>query len=146
SGVGRGPGLAGLDAVVEGEVADDPRSLADGFEVLVAPTTISTASGARAPAGNVLVRVRGTAGEPALGDEVQAAGRLEEPRDQPSFDRRAYLAQRGAYLEIRSGTIQVVRQRAGIRGLPGWLRDRYLQSISSLMPAPHAQVLVAVVL
>ena len=37
-------------------------------------------------------------------------------------------------------------QQAGVHGFPGWLRDRYQQSVSSLMPAPHAQVLVAVVL
>jgi competence protein ComEC len=142
----RAPALAGLHAVVYGEVADDPRSVADGFEVLVAPTMISTAAGRRAPAGNVLARVRGTTGEPALGDQVAASGRLDLPHDQPTFDRRAYLAQRGAYLEMRSATLQVIGQRAGIRGLPGWLRDRYQQAISGLMPAPHAQVLVAVVL
>ena len=33
SAVARAPGLAGLHAVVAGEVADDPRSVADGFEV-----------------------------------------------------------------------------------------------------------------
>src|SRR5437764_823831 len=71
---------------------------------------------------------------------------LAVPRDEPAFDRRAYLAQSGAYLEMRSATLQVTAQKAGVRGFPGWLRDRYQQSISGLMPSPHAQVLVAVVL
>jgi competence protein ComEC len=146
SAAARAPALAGLRAVVDGEAADDPRSTADGFEVLVAPNSMSTTGGPRPPAGNVLVRVRGSASEPAVGDQVRASGRLDLPRDQPTFDRRAYLAQSGAYLEMRSAKLEVARRQAGVSGLPGWLRDGYQQAISSLMPAPHAQVLVAVVL
>src|SRR5262249_17911620 len=62
------------------------------------------------------------------------------------FDRRAYTAQKGAYLEIRSATLTVLRHAGGVRAVPGWLRDRYRSAIASLVPPPHAGVLVGVVL
>jgi competence protein ComEC len=141
----RAPALAGTVALVEGRVADDPRFLASGEELLVAPDRLGTATGDRQPAGSVIVFVRGT---PAIGidDHVQATGRLSLPRNLPGFDRRAYAAQRGAYLEMRGANVNVVRRAAGLRSLPGWLRDRYREAIVALVPPPHAGVLVGVVL
>ena len=83
--------------------------------------------------------VRGTP-DVAIGDRVQVAGRLDLPRDRPDFDRRAYVAQRGAYLEIRSATLTVEDRAGGLRALPGWLRDHYRRAITSLVPPPHAEV------
>jgi competence protein ComEC len=146
SAAARATALAGLQAVVDGEVADDARPVAGGFEVLVTPRRLATAAGPRAPAGAVMVGVRGSTGEPSVGDLVEASGRLQLPRDQPDFDRRAYLSQRGAYLEMRSARLQVVGRRAGPRALPGWLRGRYQEALADLMPSPHAEVLTGVVL
>jgi ComEC/Rec2-related protein len=141
----RAPTLAGLQAVVRGTVEDDPRPLADGYQLLISPQAIQSALGPRSPAGNVLILVRGD-GAPGVGDEVEATGRLDLPRDQPTFDVRVYLAQRGAFLEMRSARVQVVQQAGGPRALPGWVRDRYREAVSSVLPPPHAEVLTAVVL
>jgi competence protein ComEC len=142
---GRAPALAGLQAVVEGRLADDPRLLAGAEELLVVPGTLATSSGQVAPAGSVVAFVKGA---PAVGidDLVQVTGRLDLPRDTPTFDRRAYTAQKGAYLEIRSASLTVVSRAGGLRAFPGWLRDRYRTAITSLIPPPHADVLVGVVL
>ncbi|HXM55315.1 MAG TPA: ComEC/Rec2 family competence protein, partial [Candidatus Dormibacteraeota bacterium] len=141
----RAPALAGQQAVVDGRVADDPRLLAGGVELLVTPGSLATAAGPTAPAGAVVAFVRGTP-DVAIGDRVQVAGRLDLPRDQPDFDRRAYVAQRGAYLEIRSASLTVEDRAGGLRALPGWLRDHYRRAIVSLVPPPHAEVLVGIVL
>jgi competence protein ComEC len=141
----RAPALAGLQVMITGRLADDPRLLAGAEELLVTPDTIATTTGLVAPAGNVVAFVKG---EPAVGidDVVQVRGRLDLPRDTPTFDRRAYTAQKGAYLEIRSALLSVVSHAGGIRALPGWLQDRYRTAIVSLIPSPHAEVLVGVVL
>jgi competence protein ComEC len=141
----RAPALAGLQAVVQGRLADDPRLLASGVELLVAPDRLATSSGVRAPAGNVIAFVKG-APDVAIDDEVQVAGRLDLPRDQPDFNRRAYAAQKGAFLEIRGASLTVVSEAGGVRTLPGWLRDRYRRAIAALLPPPHSEVLVGVVL
>lgn len=141
----RAPALAGQQALVEGRVADDPRLLAGGVEVLVAPERLATPAGPRTPAGRIVVFVRG-APDVAIGDRVQAAGRLDLPRDRPDFDRRAYVAQKGAYLEIRSASLTVQSRAGGLRAVPGWLRDHYRQAIAVLVPPPHSEVLVGVVL
>jgi len=141
----RAQALIGLQAAVEGRVADDPRLLGGAEELQVAPDTVATLSGRVAPAGSVVAFVKGA---PMVGidDLVQVTGRLDLPRDTPTFDRRAYTAQKGAYLEIRSASLTVVRRAGGLRALPGWLRDRYRTAIGTLIPSPHAQVLVGVVL
>jgi competence protein ComEC len=141
----RAPALAGQRALVEGSVADDPRLLAGGEELLVAPDRLATDAGPRTPAGSIVVFVKG-APDVAIGDRVQVLGRLDLPRDRPDFDRRAYLAQKGAYLEIRSASLTVQSRAGGLRTLPGWLRDHYRRAIASLVPPPHAEVLVGVVL
>jgi len=134
----RAAALAGRSVIVQGAVVDDPRVTSSGYEALVA---------ADHPAGigNVLVRVRGP-GEVGVGDEVSASGRLKLPADQPAFDRRAYLAQSGAYLELDVPRLDVLQAGGGPRALPGWLRDRYRVAIDLLVPEPHAAVLMGVVL
>jgi len=141
----RAPALVGLQAVVQGHLADDPRLLSGSEELLVAPDVLDTPSGRLAPAGRIVAFVRGA---PSVGidDLVQVTGRLDLPRDQPTFDRRAYTAQRGAYLEMRSATLNVVSRSGGLRALPGWLRDRYRGAVTGLVPPPHSDVLVGVVL
>jgi len=130
--------LAGRTAIVQGTVVDDPKLTAAGYEALVA---------ADRPAGigNVLVRVRGP-GAVGAGDQVSASGRLKLPADQPGFDRRAYLAQSGAYLELDVPRLDLVQTGGGLRTLPGWLRDRYREAVDRLLPPPHAAVLMGVVL
>lgn len=141
----RAPALAGQQAVVDGRVADDPRLLAGGVELLVAPDRMATQDRLLPLAGGVVAFVRGSAAV-GIDDHVTVTGRLDLPRDTPSFDRRAYEAQKGAYLEIRSARLSVVRHAGGVRALPGWLRDRYRAAVTQLMPPPHSEVLVGVVL
>lgn len=137
--------LAGTQALVEGTVVDDPRLLDGGFEVLVFPHRLLTSSGPHTPAGNVLARVR-AGPEPEVGDSVEVLGRLDLPRQRPDLDRRAYLAQRGAHLEMRTAQLRLVSRGPGVRSLPARLRDSYREAVQTLLPPPHAQVLVGVVL
>jgi competence protein ComEC len=141
----RAPALAGLQVVVDGRVADDPRFLAGGVELVIAPERMATQSGPGTPAGPIVALVRGSP-DAAIDDRVQVAGRLDMPRDQPGFDRRSYLAQKGVYLEIRGARLTVLGHSSGARELPGWLRDRYREAIGGLLPPPHSEVLVGVVL
>lgn len=141
----RAEDAAGVQVVIEGRVADDPRAVANGFQVLVEPSRVTVASGRLASIGNILVRPRGTS-EPAIDDVVQASGRLRLPIDLPTFDRRAYLAQKHAYLELVQASLLVITPAGGIRGLPGRIRASYRQALGDLLPAPHAAVLVAIVL
>ena len=95
----RAAALAGQTVTLTGHVADDPRPSGGGVEVLVEPDGICPARGLVGGIGNLMVRWRGPT-EVAFGDEVQASGKLTLPRDLPTFDRRAYLAQRHVYLEV----------------------------------------------
>src|ERR1700694_2941334 len=92
-----------------------------------------------------MVRCRGPA-EAGFGDQVNATGKLALPRDLPSFDRRAYLAQRHAYLELDTTGINVINPASGIAALPSWLRVRYIAALVAALPAPHAAVLLGLVL
>lgn len=141
----RAKALAGAQAMMEGRVADDPRHGAGGYQVLVAPEKLVTEAGRQPPAGRVLVWVRGGP-DVGVDDRVEVVGRLQMPRDLPDFDRRGYLAARGAYLEVRNAGLNLLARATGLRGLPGWLRDRYRLAIAELMPPPHSEVLVGVVL
>jgi len=141
----RAAALAGQQAVVEGRIADDVRTLGGGYEALVEPSRVQLASGPAPPIGNLMVRVRGP-GQAAYGDLVHTAGRLALPADRPGFDRRAYLAQRQVFLELRADSLQVRDHPGGLPGVPGWLRDRYREAVQALLPAPHAAVLMGVVL
>jgi competence protein ComEC len=138
--------LAGAEAVLIAVVAEDPRPFAGGYEFTLEPQTLTTAASTQPGTGSVVVRAKAAAVVPGPGDRVRAVGKLELPRNRPGFDRRAYLAQRGAYLEMPSGQITLMQSEGGIRGLPGWLRDNYRKGIKELMPQPHAAVLVGVVL
>jgi competence protein ComEC len=148
--------IAGSQAVLVGRVTDDPRPLGDGYEAMVEPSRLALAGGGRAPAGarlatsigDVLVLGRGLSA-PGQGDVVEATGRLDLPRDLPGFDRRANLAQRGAYLELRASRVvdlEALDPASAPAALPGWLRDRYRAAVFELLPQPHAQLLVGIVL
>jgi competence protein ComEC len=114
--------------------------------VLVAPAALLAAGTSRQPVGDVMVTVRGDTG-PNPGDTVRVTGRLDLPRDRPDFKRRAYLAQQGAFLEMRSARLTVVAPaEGGLAGVPSRLRGLYGQAITSILPQPDAALLVAVVL
>jgi competence protein ComEC len=134
---GRAQALAGQTLVVTGRVIDDGRRSGGGSEVLIEPHNLNI--------GNVVVRWRGPT-EVAFGDEVKAIGKLALPRDMPTFDRRAYLAQRHAYVEMHSQNIDVVGNGSGATALPGWLRARYTEVLSRAVTPPHAELLLGVVL
>ncbi len=147
------PGLAALAATwagrpvtLSGLVVDDARGAAVGYEVLVQPEPTGRAgpAGARPP-GNLLVRVRNGV-PPAPGDSVQVSGRLRLPADRPGFDRRAYLAQRHALLELSGASLQITRHGEGPAALPALLREHYRSALADLLPAPHAAVLTGIVL
>jgi len=141
----RAASLAGQTVTVTGQVADDPRPSGGGVEVLVEPDGIALPAGHVAGIGNLMVRWRGPT-EVAFGDEVQASGKLTLPTDLPTFDRRAYLAQRHVYLEVEASALDVVATGSGIAGLPAWLRSRYTVALDNAVTAPHAAVLLGIVL
>ena len=141
----RAASLAGQTVALTGRVADDPRPSGGGVEVMVEPDGIAVPAGAVAGIGNLLVRWRGPT-EVGFGDEVQATGRLALPADLPTFDRRAYLAQRHVYLEVQASALDVVTRGSGIAGVPAWLRSRYSAALDAALTAPHAAVLLGIVL
>src|SRR5579864_5200782 len=141
----RAMALAGQAITLTGHVADDLRPSGAGVEVLVEPDAIALRRSAYGGIGNLMVRWRGPT-EVAFGDEVQASGKLTLPRDLPTFDRRAYLAQRHVYLELQASSLDVVATGSGIAGLPAWLRSHYTTALDNAVTAPHAAVLLGLVL
>lgn len=136
---------SGQTATIIGRVADDSRPAAGGAEALVEPELILV-GGERVPnLGNLLVRWRGP-DEAGFGDQVTVTGRLVPPRNLPGFDRRSYLAQRHAYLEVAATSIDVRNPAGGLYALPRWLRARYIAVLDDALPPPHAAILLGVVL
>ena len=141
----RAASLVGRIAVISGRVADDSRPSAGGGEVLVEPDQVVVGSSQVTGIGNLMVRWRGPA-VASFGAQVQATGKLVLPRDLPTFDRRAYLAQRQVYLELQTTGFDVVSDGSGLAALPAWLRARYTTALDDAVPAPHGAVLLGVVL
>lgn len=141
----RAASLVGRVAVITGRVADDSRPSAGGGEVLVEPDQVVIGSTQVTGIGNLMVRWRGPT-VAGFGQQVQATGRLMLPRDLPTFDRRAYLAQRQVYLELQTTSFDVLTDGTGPAALPSWLRERYTAALDDAVPAPHAAVLLGVVL
>jgi competence protein ComEC len=142
---GRALAAAGQIVTVTGRIADDSHAASGGSEALVEPDQIVSGGPTTLGIGNLLVRWRGPT-EAAFGDRVQASGKLAIPRDLPTFDRRAYLAQRHVFLELVATSFDVVSPGVGLAGLPGWLRAHYVAALDQALPAPHASVLLGVVL
>lgn len=142
---GRALASAGQTVTITGRVSDDSHPAAGGSEALVEPDRISGSSPATSGIGNLLVRWRGPT-EAAFGDSVQASGKLTIPRDLPTFDRRTYLAQRHVFLELQATSFDVVDHGSGLAGLPGWLRSHYVAALDQALPAPHASVVLGIVL
>jgi len=136
---------AGQAAVIRGVVADDSRPAGGGAEVLVIPSAIAVDGRALTDVGNLLVRWRGPL-TVAYGDQVQATGKLTLPRDMPTFDRRAYLAQSQAYLELQASSIDVTGRQDGLLRLAAEIRAWYAGAVNRVLPPPHASVLLGVVL
>jgi len=137
--------VAGQTATIIGRVADDSRPAGGGAEALIEPELI-VVGGERVPkVGNLLVRWRGP-DEAGFGDQVTVIGTLVPPRNLPSFDRRAYLAQRHAYLEVAATSIDVRDPAGGLYALPRWLRARYIAILDDALSPPHAAMLLGVVL
>jgi competence protein ComEC len=137
--------LVGTTVSITGRVADDSRPAGGGAEVLVEPAAIVAGATLITGIGNLMVRWRGPT-EVSFGDEVAAVGRLMLPRDLPTFDRRAYLAQRHVYLELQASSFDITSSAKGLAGLPGWLRARFTAALDAMLPAPHAGVLLGIVL
>ena len=141
----RAESVAGRVAIITGRVADDGRQTAGGGEVLVEPDRIFIGTQQVSGIGNLLVRWRGPT-QAAFGDQVRATGTLRLPRDLPTFDRRAYLAQRHVYVELNSTSFEVTSSGSGLAGIPAWLRTRYTSALDEALPPPHAAVLLGTVL
>lgn len=137
--------LAGQTATLVANVADDPRPSGAGEEILVEPDSLAVNGGMVERIGNVLVRWRGPS-EAGFGDVIQATGKLTLPRDLPTFDRRAYLAQRQVYLELQATNFDVVRNAPALALLPAWLREHFTAALDEVVPEPHSAVLVGIVL
>ena len=141
----RAAAYAGATVVMSGRVADDATAAGGGQEVLVEPTQIVDSTSTVTDIGNLLVRWRGPT-QAGFGDTVTATGKLILPRDLPSFDRRAYLSQRHVYLELQASSLDVTTSGTGVAQVPAWLRAAITQSLNTLVPAPHAAVLLGIVL
>lgn len=141
----RAVAVAGHSAVIRGAVADDSRPAGGGAEVLVNPTAVLVDGRPIDHIGNLMVRWRGPEAV-AYGDTIDAAGKLELPRDLPSFDRRAYLAQRQAYLELAATSLDVAGSRDGLLRFAAAIRAWYTRAVDRSLPPPHASVLLGVVL
>ena len=141
----RAAAAAGQIAVVAGRVADDSRATGGGAEVLVEPTEVLVYGARLTGIGKLMVRWRGPA-VAAYGDDVQATGKLLLPKDLPAFDRRAYLAQKHAYLELVATSFDVTGSSSGLPQVAGAIRSWYAGALDRLLPPPHAAVLVGVVL
>src|SRR5438309_5066497 len=141
----RAAAVAGRTVLMTGRVADDSRSVAGGAEVLVEPNNLVVGVTKLAGVGNLLVRWRAPT-QAGYGDLMRASGRLTLPRDLPGFDRRAYLSQRQVYLELQASSFDVTSSAAGPGALPSWLRSRYITDVNAALPAPHAAVLLGIVL
>jgi competence protein ComEC len=141
----RAGAFTGSTVVVTGRVADDSRPVSGGSEVLIEPDQLQLAGGAATGIGNLMVRWRGP-GSAAVGDEVLTSGKLTLPRDVPAFDRRAYFAQRGVFLELQATSFEVTAVQGGIASIPAWVRAHFTSAIDDAVPAPHAAVLLGVVL
>ena len=138
--------LAGLSGVMTGHVAADPTLTWDGYQARVSVDRIVARNGVWRPAGDVVVSVRNGV-PPSMGDTVQVTGRLAVPADSPGFDRRAYLARQGVYLEMREADLQVTDDGTGGPAvIPSRARELYRTAIETLVPEPHAALLLAVVL
>ena len=136
---------AGQIVTITAHISDDSHPAAGGSEALVEPDQLASSGTATLGIGNLLVRWRGPT-EASFGDLIQATGKLAIPRDLPSFDRRAYLAQRHVFLELDASSFDVKARGAGLAGVPGWLRARYVAALDQALPAPHASVLLGIVL
>jgi len=142
----RAAALAGRTVTVAGAAADDPKAVAGGYEVLLEPGSLLTADGGvLAPPGNLLVKARGQASI-GYGDRLEVTGRLRLPDERPGFDRRAYLAQRQVLLELPAPRVSSRPAPWAPAHLPSQLRQAYRSAIESLLPQPHAAVLLGVVL
>ena len=73
-------------------------------------------------------------------------GRLRLPDERPGFDRRAYLAQRQVLLELAATRVSALAASWTPARLPSQLRGAYRAAIETLLPEPHAAVLLGVVL
>jgi competence protein ComEC len=135
----------GQVAAITGRVTDDSHPASGGGEALVEPDRISIGGVSTPGIGNLLVRWRGPE-EATFGDQVKAVGKLVLPRDLPAFDRRAYLAQRHVFLEFVATSFNVVGDGSGLAGLPGWVRARLVAAFDQALPAPHASMLLGIVL
>jgi competence protein ComEC len=142
---GRALGAVGQIAAITGRIADDSHPASGGGEALVEPDRISIGGVSTTGIGNLLVRWRGPE-EATFGDQVKAVGKLVLPRDLPTFDRRAYLAQRHVFLEFVATSFNVVSNGSGLAGLPGWVRARLVAAFDQALPAPHASMLLGIVL
>ena len=138
--------LAGASVIGSGLAADDPRPAAGGFEVLLEPDSLRSTDGRPLPgAGNLLVRARGSTAV-AYGDRLEVTGRLRLPDERPGFDRRAYLSQRQVWLELAATRVSVTPASWSPLQVPSEARTVYQSAIRSVLPEPHASVLLGVVL
>jgi competence protein ComEC len=142
---GRATALIGHVANITGRVADDARPSSGGAEVLVEPASVMIGATPVTGIGNLMVRWRSPT-QPAFGDQVKATGKLVLPRDLPNFDRRAYLAQRNVYVELQSTSFDITSDGTGPGRFPAWVRARYTKALDDALPAPHAGVLLGIVL
>ena len=142
----RAAALAGQSVIASGSVSDDPKSVAGGYEVLLAPGLLRRADGVvLTSAGNLLVKARGQTSI-GYGDKLQVSGRLRLPDERPGFDRRAYLAQKQVLLELAATKVSSRPVAWSPAQVPSQLRTNYRAAIEALLPQPHAAVLLGVVL
>ena len=136
---------AGERISATGTVLEDPRPSGSGTEVLIAVDRVGDAAGALPSIGNLAVHLRGPASVQE-GTPVAVSGRLRLPSRTPSFDRGAYLSQKGIYLELAPATLRAIGDPVGPGHWPAALRSGYRAAVDERLPPPHSAVLVGTVL
>ena len=82
------------------------------------------------------------------GDMLQVSGKLETPAQLDDFDYAAYLANQGIHATVLYPAIEVLDTEKGIKPLT-WiysLRHRLSQSLTEVLPEPHASFAQSVIL
>lgn len=141
----RAASYAGEVVRAEGRAAADPRPTANGYAVLMDVTRLTSTGGPLVTAGRVLLRSR-VGSPPTAGDTLSVTGRLRLPIEAPGFDRRGYLAQRGAWLELVASEVNITSATSSLGDIPARLRAGYRVAIAEAVPRPHSAVLVGIIL
>ena len=141
---------AGSEVVLRGHVVRRERESFGTARVRVRATAVRARAGRRAATGLVQVRVRQRAGASALaiGDEVEAAGRLAKPSPQAEESGyAAYLRRAGVRVILHADVMRATgRRRGGVAGAIDAVRRRAERGVSAGLEQEEAALARGMVL